>query len=157
MPTTFQLPLISVMIEREDIPVDTIHPQKVPDEKWRFVDAAGHGHFWETGEEKTFWLPTLEWVVTGTEWVGEGSDAEEIKVGEYRCKTCGEVIEPKHRTYYGPRTIPGLETFHVRLMTKGAISAKTYVMTRTQYAEAIDAWASVLDERGYGVGMEFHK
>lgn len=127
-------PMVGIEFEREAIPVvDTLHPAKVPDEKWRFVDSNGHGHFWE-GDK----LPTLEWVVTGKEWVGDEYGGEEYDVGEYRCRLCAEVVEPKKRVEYGPKFIPGLATFTV------TINDERFVLREDQYAKSVEQWAKAL-------------
>jgi hypothetical protein len=135
MPKVARDPMVSISFERESIPVDTMRPSKVPDEKWRFVDANGHGHFWD-GDK----LPTLEWVVTGTEVVGDEYESEEYEVGEYRCRLCAEVVEPKKREEYGPTHIPGLATITVE------IDGDRFVLTEEMYAASIERWAEALRE-----------
>jgi hypothetical protein len=90
-------------MEREIVEVNTMSPRRVPDPKWKHVDGGGHAHVW-VGET----IPTVEWVVTGTEWVGDEYDACEIDVGEYRCRKCGELVEPKRIVTYEPHFLPGL-------------------------------------------------
>jgi len=131
------LPMISIEFHREEIPVETMHPEMVPDEKWRFVDANGHGHFWE-GED----LPTLEWVVTGAEWYGDEYESWEVEIGEYRCRLCGEVIEPKRLAKYGPKFLPGLATFTV------SINGESFILTEEGYAQSVEKWAKILRKEG---------
>lgn len=133
MRSSLQLPLISIEVEREEIPVQNLSPRWVPDEKWRYVDKQGHGHFYE-GEE----LPTLEWVVTGTQWVGDEYGGDEYEVGEWRCRLCGEVIKPAERAEYGPPSIPGLTTFYV------TINNETFPLTPEEYAHSVESWADAL-------------
>jgi hypothetical protein len=128
-------PMVSITVEREEIPVETMNPTKVADEKWRFVDKEGHGHFWE-GET----LPTLEWVATGKQWVGDEFDGEEYEVGEYRCRLCGEVVEPRKRVEYGPRSIPGPASFTVE------ISGERFSLTEQMYSASIERWVTALRE-----------
>ena len=95
-------PLVSVSVEREEIPVSTLRPARVPDERWRLVDAAGHGHFWQGND-----LPTLDWIVTGK---GGYPDGTEYDIGEHRCKLCGQTVEPgmkdeQPKPVYGPTQI----------------------------------------------------
>ena len=122
-------PLFSVAIEREDIAVDVMHSITVPDEKWTFVDKKGHGHFWK-GKK----IPTCKLVVTGTTWVGDEYDGEEIEIKEWHCKTCGQTIEPGYRQEVGPSHIPG--PTYVTITINGA----EYVLTPEQYAESVAAW-----------------
>lgn len=130
MPAVAQFPLFSVSFERKEIPVDILMPLRVPDEKWRFVDAQGHGHFWD-GKD----LPTLKWVVTGTEWVGDEYEHDEIDIGEWRCVQCAEIIEPGMKVDYSPRSVPGLVTFTV------TIGGESFILTEEQYAKSVEAWA----------------
>jgi hypothetical protein len=126
-------PRISISWEREEVPVATMHPTQVPDPDWRFIDKAGHGHFWKKDK-----LPTLKWVVTGKTWVGDEYDGYEIELGEYQCKNCGEAVEPKKRSEYGPTSIPGLTTFTI------AIDDETFVVPEEIYVKSIAAWRDSL-------------
>lgn len=60
----------------------------VPDPEWSNVDAHGHEHHFE-GDE----LPTLDWVVTDVYWCETCRDEHEE--GEWRCRVCGDVVEPR--------------------------------------------------------------
>ena len=133
MPAVARYPMISIEFQREEIPARTIHPDMVPDDKWRYVDKEGHGHFWD-GKK----VPTLEWIVTGTEWVGDDYGGDEVEIGEHRCRLCGEVVEPKRKAVYGPGFIPGLATFIV------SIDGETFTLTEEQYAESVGEWAKAL-------------
>lgn len=133
MPIQQHFPSFSVEINREEIAVDTMIPTKVPDEKWRYVDMNGHGHFWQ-GDK----LPTLEWVVTGTEWVGDEYGGEEYDVGEYRCLLCAEVVEPGRRVTYEPTSIPGPTQVTV------TISDESFTVTTDEYAASLIAWREAL-------------
>lgn len=131
MKSLASFPRFSVEIKREQIPVHSMHPTtKVPDEKWRFVDKAGHGHFWD-GKD----LPTLVWVVTGKQWVGDEYDGEEYDVGEWRCKLCDEVVEPKKKAVYAPQFVDGPTTFLV------TVENETFYLTPEQYANSLKGWA----------------
>ena len=94
---------LSIEFHREAIRVDTVVGERVADPRWKHTDTNGHVHAF-AGEE----LPSLEWVVTGTEWVGDEFDSSEIEVGEYRCRVCGEMVKPRWNRDYSPRFIPGL-------------------------------------------------
>lgn len=61
-------------------------PRPVPDESWRFMDAARHGHFWRGGS-----YPTLEWVQLPCT-MGHDDDCD--SEGFYRCPHCDEAISP---------------------------------------------------------------
>lgn len=128
-----QFPLFSVEINREAIPVETLLPSKVPDEKWKHVDSHGHGHFW-SGEE----LPTLKWVVTGTEWYGDEYESFEEEIGEYHCRQCGEIVEPGRRTEYSSRIVLGLARITV------TIDGEKFSLNEDEYARSIEAWAESL-------------
>lgn len=74
----------------------------VPDPSWSHVDAHGHEHRFAGSD-----LPTLEWVVTGAYWCEMCWDEHEE--GEWRCRQCGDVVEPRYgwsgeETHY----VPGL-------------------------------------------------
>jgi hypothetical protein len=139
MPKFLASPVVQIEMEREMVNVETMFPAKVPDEKWRFVDSHGHGHFWD-GKE----LPTLEWVVTGTEVVGDEIESEVYEVGEYRCRLCGEVLEPKQRDEWGPTHIPGLATYTI------TIDGERFALPERLYVAAVERWAEVLREIAAG-------
>lgn len=126
-------PMISVSVEREEIPVAMMSPVQVPDEKWRYVDKQGHGHFYnEQG------LPTLERVVTGTTWIGDEYEGMEVDITEYRCLQCAEVIKPRTRSEYGPSHIPGPTTITV------IINGEEFLLSPEQYAESVEDWREAL-------------
>ncbi len=56
------------------------------DERWRFIDAAGHGHFCQDGK----W-PTLR-LVTENLWCEEHGEDEATT--HHVCPHCGEIIRP---------------------------------------------------------------
>lgn len=133
METAVKFPMISVTVQREPIEVATMSGTLSPDEKWRFVDGHGHGHFW-AGED----LPTLRWVVTGTDWIGDEFDASEIDVGEYRCTICEEVVVPKRRVSYDPVHLAGLTTIVLE------INGEEFRLTEEMYSEAVAHWVDLL-------------
>lgn len=138
MKTQMVWPMFSVQVEREDIAVDVIHSIKVPDEEWRFVDKAGHGHFWKLFSKKPSTIPTCVLVVTGTEWVGDEYEAEEIEIKEWKCKLCTEIIKPGYRQELAPTHVPGPTWVTV------TINDETFVLTPEQYAWSVDAWRDAL-------------
>jgi hypothetical protein len=79
-----------------------MHPRRKPDPAWKYIDANGHAHCWWKDE-----LPTLEEVVTGTTFVGDEYDGEEVDDIEHRCRICGEVVVPKHILSYEPSYVAG--------------------------------------------------
>ena len=83
MINTLQLGPWEITRETEQIPVMSNLPTR--DEQWRFIDAAGHGHFWQDG------YPTLKTVEV--ECYCSAVD-EEHTVSHFECPHCGEVIEP---------------------------------------------------------------
>jgi hypothetical protein len=128
-------PLFSVEIEQEEIELRTMIPPQVPDERWRYVDKKGHGHFWD-GDQ----LPTLRWVITGTRWAGDEHESWEYDVGEYRCRQCGEVVEPKKITDYFPKPIMGPRTVTV------TINDAKYRLSEEMYAKSVEAWRESIDK-----------
>jgi hypothetical protein len=139
MPTAM-FPMISVSVDREEIETFSFSQQiKVPDEKWRLLDKQGHGHFWAKGGKE---LPTLEWIVTGTEVYGDEYESYEVEVGEYRCKLCAEVIEPGHRMET-PKPILGPTTVTLE------VNGETFRLTEEEYAASVDSWLDALrSQRG---------
>lgn len=82
-------------VERETIDATC---QNRADETWTRVDAAGHEHFWTFDCVRGAYrpdakaeVPTLRWVVDGTEY---WEDGEPYQVGHYECKVCGEHVTP---------------------------------------------------------------
>lgn len=135
MQSIIHMPHFSVEYRREEIDVRMMSPSRVQDEQWRYVDKKGHGHFWDS--EK---LPTLKKVKTGTTWVGDEYDGSEITIYEYRCRQCGETIEPVYKLKYGPDTIPGPAWMIV------TVNNEEFQLTPEQYAQSIDAWQESLRE-----------
>lgn len=100
----YAAPGIEIEMKREDVEVSTLHPTRVPDAKWEYIDGHDHAHRF-IGES----VPSTKWVVTGTTWVGDCYDAMEVDIGEYRCIKCDDVVEPGYTVTYGVREfVPGL-------------------------------------------------
>jgi hypothetical protein len=131
-------PLFSVSIEREDIAVGVMHSVKVPDEKWTFVDKAGHGHFWRLYSKKPSDIPTCKEVVTGTQWVGDEIDGEIYEIKEWQCRTCGQTIEPGYRQQQQPTHVPGPTWVTITM------EGREYIVTPEQYAKSVEAWEKAL-------------
>lgn len=68
---------------RETVDVSTRGHHEL-DPAWSYTDPAGHVHIA---------IDSLEWIVTGTYWCEECRDEHEA--GEYRCRLCGAVVEPR--------------------------------------------------------------
>lgn len=126
-------PLLEISFDREMIDVTTLGGERAPDQKWRHTDSSGHLHAWD-GDE----LPSLEYVVTGTTWVGDEYDATEYEVGEHRCRTCGEVVEPKYVVDHSPKYVAGPTTYTV------TIGGERFVLRDDQYVHALEQWAEIL-------------
>lgn len=153
MRSAASLPMFSVEYSREELPM-LMSPCKVPDPDWRYVDKAGHGHFWK----KTA-LPTLKWVVTGKTWIGDEYGGEEIELGEFRCKLCDEVIEPGKKLKH-PEPLMGPVNFRVTFsLTDGGTDA--YLLNEEEYVEALGEWHKVIKKkwssRREDCGLTFRK
>lgn len=123
---------LTIQFEREEIPVQSMSPKMVPDPGWKYMDKKGHGHFWK-GKN----LPTLEWIVTGTQWVGDEYDAYEYEIGEYRCRLCGEVIKPGERPAT-PKPVLGPATYTL------TIDGEAFVLSDQQYYDALKELVKIL-------------
>ncbi len=78
-------PQMNFSMEADGQWVDSITP--VSDPAWRFVDTAGHGHFYGSKSDP---YPTLEWVSLPCSMGHDDCDSE----GHYRCRTCLATITP---------------------------------------------------------------
>ena len=129
MKTSAVWPLISVAIEREDIAVDVIHQNKVPDEKWRFVDKAGHGHFWK-GKK----LPHLQ---ARRRW--QAMDRRRVRRRRGRHQGVAvQDLRSDHRTRLSTQLAPTPRP-RSNLVTV-TISDEEFVFTPEQYAESVEGW-----------------
>lgn len=128
-----KFPLISMSVEQEQYTADVLSRVKVPDEKWTFVDKAGHGHFWK-GKK----VPTCKLVVTGSYWVGDEVESEEVEIKEWKCKTCDEIIEPGYRYETSPTHVPGPTWVTLTL------DDETFVLTPEAYVASVEAWRDAL-------------
>lgn len=74
-------------------PIDVTSLRR-PDTGWRHIDAHGHEHRWYTdgvpadtySPTKSYDVPTLTWVVDGTEYYEDG---EPYEYGHHECRECG--------------------------------------------------------------------
>lgn len=101
------LPSIRFGVTRDTEVLHSIDPTE-PDPDWRFIDAAGHGHFHSNG------YPTLK-EVTEPCFDADSGDQWDRHV-RFECPHCGEVIVPGRRAaapvyVHGPEcyTIDGRE------------------------------------------------
>lgn len=84
-----------------------------PDTSWHDTDVNGHEHQWFTGgapaqaysPSALYELPTLRWVVDGTQYYEDG---EPYEVGHYECNECGEHVTPRSTADTNTQYIPGL-------------------------------------------------
>lgn len=133
-PKTFHsVPAVSIDIHRDMIDVTLVGGERTPDQKWRHTDSNGHLHAWD-GDN----LPSLEWVVTGQEYIGDEIEGQVYDVGEYRCRSCGEVVEPGIVTDYGRKSMPGPTTVTI------TIGEEHFTLDETQYAASLEAWLQAL-------------
>lgn len=127
-------PMINV--EQEWTDVTTISEF---DPEWRFVDGAGHGHFYGSEGE----TPTLRWVVD-RDLVNVDSDDEEMpESGHYECPHCGEEISPQSRMG-NRRQIPGVKHYMMTIRD-GDESVIVYKFGEAQFEELCVAVASAVD------------
>jgi hypothetical protein len=114
----------------------------VLDEKWRFVDEQGHGHFYdETARE----YPTLRWVELPCA-MGRGDDC--TSEGYYECRLCAERIQPGTRNAE-PQYIRGPRTY--RLTVRDGDVVRTYSFGPDQY----EALRSVVIAATHGALSDF--
>ncbi len=104
---------VEIRFDRETEVVSSMHGTRKPDKGWIHFDPLGHAHAWN-GDE----LPTLYEKVTGTVWVGDEIDRDEVETTEYRCKTCDVVVEPKYVTDYSPIVISGPPAYSIVLRAR---------------------------------------
>lgn len=104
METKFTGDVFSLEVRR-DVQTFWTSGHHVLDPKWKTTDESGHVHSS---------LDLLEWVVTGTYWCDSCHDEHEE--GEYRCRLCGEVVEPSY-VWTGEEsfTVPGLTDVILRM------------------------------------------
>lgn len=100
----------------------------VRDERWTFIDAAGHGHF--AGEDD---YPTLRWVALPcTMGHGEDCDGE----GHYECPLCSQKIMPGLRPPAAlVNLVPG--RLYMKLIFDDGRSRREYALPTEADAKAI--------------------
>lgn len=109
------------------------------DPSWQFVDGEGHGHF--VGKAKSETLPTLEWVSFPCS-MGHGDDC--TSEGEWRCRLCGEVIDPGTRPAR-PVTITGPREYTLTL--EDGVVTSTYLFGESEWEKATDTVRTALTEQ----------
>ena len=150
-PSAVSFPRIGIEVEVEEWETVSFTTHRVPDPNWRFVDTFGHGHFWRFHSKKPSDIPTCELVVTGTTWVGDEFDGEEVQIKEWRCRQCEQTIEPgmKNET---PKPILGPPRVTV------TINGERFFVNEIEYAAAVDQFARALREiTGRTGDITFHK
>lgn len=129
---------LTIEAHTQQIRVETNVPEADPE--WRFVDAAGHGHFRATNGG----YPTLRYVEDTPE--GFGPDGEEYgPEGHMECTTCGEHIQPGMKPPDPfPRYIAGPTEYNVEaVMPDGRIvkgwltEEQAQAIQRAPHAEAV--------------------
>lgn len=97
-----------------------------PDPTWQFIDAQGHGHFMADNPANRY--PTLVWTITRTYYCADCQD--EHDEGEYRCRLCGEAIQPATRAPRGPIRILTHESFSATITNPGVplVQGQEYVV-----------------------------
>lgn len=112
----------TITFEQETVPSEN-GPE--PDRSWRFIDRAGHGHFWKDG------YPTLKPVIE--ECYCSVVD-EPHSVEHWECPHCGETITPRI-TPSRPTTVLG--RLRVTLEYASHNERRTYDGFTEQEAQAI--------------------
>lgn len=119
-------PGFEAVFENEGRWVEAGMPERDPD--WKFVDAAGHGHFYAADGS----LPTLKWNQQScTMGHGEDCDAE----GTWHCGLCGEEIQPGTRPAK-PIYVAGRSRITCTVQ---------YGHTSTVYAVPKEAWTAFMN------------
>lgn len=131
--STYATHEFTITIEREEIRIDTISGRLIPDTKWSHTDSKGHEHHFTDAKGA---VKTLEWVVTGTHWVGDEYEAWEEEDGEWRCRQCAEVVKPRWYRSYEPEFLPGLVRITIETPDGG-----TYLL-RHDEIELVSTWTS---------------
>ena len=93
----------SLRVEVDRIDATTWGPERDP--QWRFVDGAGHGHFYDKG------YPTLH-EVTETMVDPDAGDEWQAHV-RWECPHCGEEIRPGRIQSMERTTVPGMKRYFV--------------------------------------------
>lgn len=129
--TVVMWPGFEVTFEQEGEWVTTATPERDPD--WKYVDSAGHGHFYAADGL----LPTLKWNARPCS-MGHGDDCD--SEGTWNCRLCDEEIHPGTRPAR-PVYIPGPRRITCTV-TQGS--------TTTVYAMPQEAWEAFVNR-----GTEF--
>ncbi len=105
-------------IQREMIDVTSLSR---PDERWRFVDAAGHEHSWRfmrDGVEIQGYnpqaqadVPTVTFVQDGVHWYDDTESA--VPYGHHECSICRERVSPAYRADDHRQYIAGLTSHYI--------------------------------------------
>jgi hypothetical protein len=93
-----------------------VTPMSEPDEKWRFVDAAGHVHVWVKVQDRNI-VPTTKGVVAGYYEDGE-------PYYESRCCDCLERVQPGMVSVTTRQFMPGMAYYRINGVTVSEVEAK---------------------------------
>jgi hypothetical protein len=67
-----------------------------PDEKWVFIDAAGHEHFWTFNGQRGRYSPEAKAETPTLVCIEDVPASDEYPaVSHYECKVCGEIVRPR--------------------------------------------------------------
>lgn len=102
--------VLEIVFRQETEEITMLNGVRKPDPAWRHVDLNDHIHAWIDGK-----LPTLESVVVGKEWVGEGADGCEVDVTEHRCRICNDRVVPQYTVSYAPEYEKGPPSYGLRV------------------------------------------
>lgn len=115
-------PSFSVQVETIDI--SSWGPK--PDPAWRFIDAAGHGHFYSDT------LPHYPTLFEITETIHDEDGDWEAHV-RWQCLHCGEEITPGERPSFWTSSTPGMKVYRV---DGEEVDRDTFIAAWRPWAEA---------------------
>lgn len=114
-------------------------PHNEPDPSWRFVDEAGHGHFYGTEKDP---YPTLAYS-HHHDCSYSDHDEDCAGTGYYACSQCGEEIVPGTRYNYGGPEVVGCD---YTISHRSGSATSTYVLTEKEYEAAMKATSTAASE-----------
>lgn len=106
-------PGLEIEMSRDVIDVTSMSE---PDEKWRFVDPAGHVHVWVKVRDRNI-VPTTKGVVAGYDEDGE-------PYYESRCCDCLALIQPGMVSVMNRQFMPGMAHYRINGETVSEVEAK---------------------------------
>lgn len=109
--------------------IDVTSKAERPDPAWRFVDAAGHEHYYR--DDPLHVWPTLTWVPVPAGWCEDCGEVHDD--GEWQCPACGEVILPGMLPAPPwPEYVPG--PIHATLVVEDRHGRRTWVLSGAEFA-----------------------